>query len=161
MEFRSAADAQIIAFDRASGRRETLTAGRRPVYDHSGHVIYLSNDPPGLWAVPFSVDTMKATGNPFPIAENSNHPSIAGDGTLVYLEGPAGTGLERLVWRDREGNPLGTIGQPQNQIHYPALSPDGKRVAVRGVEVGQPDIWIHEVDRPVKKRLTTDDENDL
>ena len=157
----STSDAQIIALDRVSGQREILTPGRRPVYDPSGHVIYQSNAPLGLWAVPFSVDTMKATGNPFSIAENSNRPSVAGDGTLVYLEGLAATGLQQLVWRDREGNPLGTIGQPQNNISYPALSPDGKRVAVLGSEGGPPDIWIHEVDRPVKTRLTTDDAPDL
>ena len=161
VEAKSASEAQIIALDRASGQREILAAGFFPVYDPSGHVIYQSIDPVGIWAVPFSVDTMKATGNPFPISENSYRPSIALDGTLVYLEGPAATGLDRLVWRDREGNPLGTIGQPQNGIRYPNLSPDGRKVAVTGTENGNQDIWIHEVDRPVKINFTTDEDVDL
>jgi serine/threonine protein kinase len=156
VEATSRSDRQIIALDRSSGQREVLTVGRRPIYDPSGHVIYVTNDPLGLWAIPFSVDTMKATGNPFPIAENLHDSSIATDGTLVYLEEPAGTGLQRLVWRDREGKPLGSIGQPQNEVRYPALSPDGKRVAVRSGR----DIWIHEVGRPVRTRLTTDDAYD-
>jgi Tol biopolymer transport system component/predicted Ser/Thr protein kinase len=155
------ADPRIIALDRTSGQREVLAAGRSPVYDPSGHVIYRSADSPGLWAVPFSVDTMKASGNPFSIAENGGSPSIAGDGTLVYLEGQPEAGLQRLVWRDRTGNSLGTIGQPQSNIRYPALSPDGKRVAVTSGGIGAPDIWIHEVDRPVTTRLTTDDQSDL
>jgi len=154
-------DAQIIALDRVSGQREILAAGQHPVYAPSGHVIYQGFDPAGIWAVPFSVDTMKATGNPFPVGENGGSPSLARDGTLVYLEGPVDTGLQRLVWRGREGNPMGTIGQPQRTISYPALSPDGKQVAVMGGEGGPPDIWIHEVERPVKTRLTTDDQNDL
>jgi Tol biopolymer transport system component len=160
-ETRTAADAQIVALDRTSGQREILAAGRFPVYAPSGHVIYQSINPVGVWAVPFSVDTMKATGNPFPISENSSEPSIAQDGTLVYWEGPSGTGLQRLAWRDREGKHMGTIGQPQNRIHYPALSPDQKRVAVWGYEGENNDIWIHDVDRPVKTRLTAEGGNDL
>ncbi len=161
VESRGATEAQIIALDRTTGQREILAEGSLPVYAPSGHVIYRSIDSVAIWAVPFSIDLMKATGNPFLISENSSLPSIALDGTLVYFEGAAVTGLERLVWFDREGNPLGTIGQPQNVIRYPALSPDRKRVAVLGSEGGPPDIWIHEVDRPVKTRLTTDDEADL
>ena len=160
VEARSASEAQIIALDRISGQREILASGFRPVYAPSGHVVYESIDPAGIWAVPFSVDTMKGAGDPFPVSENSERPSISSDGTLVYLEGGTAS-QERLVWRDREGNPLGTIGQPQDRIRYPALSPDGKRVAVQGFEGDQPDIWIHEVDRPVKTRLTTDDATDL
>ena len=161
VEFSMGANSPIIALDRTSGQREILAAGFYPVYDPSGHVIYRSNAPPGLWAVPFSVDTMKATGNPFSLAENADDPSVAQDGTLVYLEGPPATGLVRLVWVDRGGNRLGTIGQPQNSIRYPALSPDQKRVAVLGQEGDDSDIWIHDVDRPVKTRLTTEEGNDL
>jgi serine/threonine protein kinase len=150
----SSSDRQVIALDRVSGQREVLSAGYMPIYDPSGHVIYITNDPQGLWAVPFSVDTMKATGNPFYIAENATWSSIATDGTLVYWEGSI---HERLVWRDREGKPLGSIGQPQNVVRFPALSPDGKRVAV----VSGGDIWIHEVGRPVRTRLTTDDARDM
>ena len=154
------ASSQIIAFDRGSGQRETLAAGDWPVYDPSGHVVYQGIDSSGLWAVPFSVDTMKATGNPFSIAQASAMSSIAQDGTLVYREGRYGPPPRRLAWRDREGAPLGTIGQSQNGIRYPALSPDGKRVAVTDGTRGG-DIWIHEVGRPVRTRLTTDDAADL
>jgi Tol biopolymer transport system component/predicted Ser/Thr protein kinase len=152
---------QIISLDRVSGQREILAEGLRPVYAPSGHVIYQTVDPAGIWAVPFSVDTMKATGNPFSIGENGGYPSIAGDGTLVYLEGPVVTRLARLVWLDREGNHLGTIGQPQNTITNPALSPDGKSVAVMGRQGEERDIWIHEVNRPVKTRLTAESGNDV
>jgi len=152
---------QIIALDRTSGQREILTAGAGPVYSPSGHVIYQSFDPAGIWAVPFSVDTMKATGDPFRISENGRGPSVSLDGTMVYLEGPPATGLKRLLWRDREGNLSGTIGEPQDNIRYPNLSPDGRKVAVTGIENGNLDIWIHEVDRPVKTNFTTHEAVDI
>ena len=78
---------------------------------------------------------------------------------LIYEAGSPD--LQQLVWRDRQGDELGTMGQPQDSIRYPALSPDGKRVAVWGREGKDEDIWIHEVDRPVKTRLTTDEARDL
>jgi dipeptidyl aminopeptidase/acylaminoacyl peptidase len=42
-------DAQIIAFDRTTGRREILAAGGSSVYASSGHVIYNSADPRGAF----------------------------------------------------------------------------------------------------------------
>jgi serine/threonine protein kinase/Tol biopolymer transport system component len=160
-EAKSAAESQIIALDRTTGQREIVAEGGRAAYAPSGHVVYETYDA-GIWAVPFSVDTMKVTGNPFPIDENGKGPSISLDGTMVYLEG-AGTGTEpeRLVWRDREGKHLGTIGQPQEMIRHPRLSPDGRQVAVTGFENNNDDIWIHDVARPVKINLTMDEATDL
>ena len=143
----------IFAFDRSLGHREKLALGHAPTYASSGHVLYVTTDPPGIWALPFSTETMRASGNAFPVSQNASWLSVGRDGTLAYLQDPAGA--EQLVWRDRQGNKLGTIGQPQKRISYPALSPDGRRVAVAGRGDGRDDIWIHEVDRPQKTRLTT------
>ena len=151
VEVKSASEAQVIALDRTSGQREILAEGFFPVYALSGHVVYASIEPLGIWAIPFSVDTMKATGNPFPISEGSSDPSVALDGTLVYLEGATVTGRWRLVSKDREGNRLGEIGEPHDSpIAYPGLSPDGSRVVTQA----NWDIWVHEVERPIKTRLT-------
>ena len=68
--------------------------------------------------------------------------------------------MVQLVWKDRSGNDRGTVGQPQRDITQPTLSPDGRRVAVRGGDSGNLDIWIHDVDRPIKSRLTSDDSLD-
>jgi len=146
----------VIVLDRASGHRLTLASGFRPVYDSSGYVVYQSLEPEGIWAVPFSVDTMKPMGEAFPIAEGAETPSVALDGTMVYAERPIDSGLRRLVWRARNGSLLGTIGQPQDFLASPSLSPDGRRVAVSGADSAgaQRDVWIHDVDRPVKTNFT-------
>ncbi len=36
------------------------------------------------------------------------------------------------------------------------ISPDGRRVAVGATESGNFDVWVHEVERPMKRRLTFD-----
>ena len=131
-----------------------LAEGAYPVYSPSGHILYQTNRyQGGLWALPFSIETLKPTGETFPIAEYVGGPSVGADGTLVYLDF-LDRGEQQLVWRDRGGKKLGVIGQPQPSIHFPALSPDDSQVVVWGSEEGNDDVWMHETGRPVKRRLT-------
>lgn len=67
----------------------------------------------------------------------------------------------RLVWVDRQGRPLGTIGEPQEWLQEPALSQDGTRVAVSAHKDGNFDIWIHDVIRGSVSRLTSEPVNDF
>ena len=143
-----------------TGEWEVLAEGAYPVYSPSGHIVYQTNlYQSGLWALPFSIETLKPTGEAFPIAEDVGEPSVAADGTLVYLD-LFGAGQRQLLWRDREGKELGVIGRPQQNILDPALSPDGRRVAARGTEEDNIDVWVHEVERALKRRLTFDPDID-
>ena len=154
---KSYTDGQIEMRDLETGQREVVASGFNPVYAPTGHLVYSSLDPAVIWAMPFSIETLQRTGEPFPIRENASNPSVARDGTLVYVEAQGGS--EQLVWRDRSGRKLEeVIGQPQRFIGHLALSPDERRVAVRGrVAVGgTAHIYIHEVGRPLKMRLTFD-----
>ena len=153
---KSPTEGQIVMRDLDTGRREVLASGFNPVYAPTGHIVYRSVEPAGIWAAPFSIETLQRTGEPFPIRENAYNPSVAREGTLIYLDAAEG-GSWQLVWRDRSGRRLAeVIGQPQRSVGHVALSPDGRRVAVFGDEIGNTDIWIHEVDRPLKTRLTFD-----
>ena len=143
----------IVLRNLETGEWSVLAEGSSAAYSPTGHILYQTSPFSGdLWALPFSIETLKTTGAPFPVAENAGGASVAEDGTLVYVDLTGGA--QQLVWRDREGNKLGMIGRPQRQITSPALSPDGRRVAVRGSEGGNTDIWVHDVDRPLKRRLT-------
>ena len=143
-----------------TGEWEALGAGAYPIYSPSGHILYQTNRyETGLWALPFSIKTLKPTGEAFPIADNGGFSSVAEDGTLVSVE-LRGGGPKQLVWRDRAGEKLGKIGQPQKDIQYPALSPDDRRVAVGANDGDNMDVWVHEVERPVKRRLTFDAQSD-
>jgi DNA-binding winged helix-turn-helix (wHTH) protein/Tol biopolymer transport system component len=142
--------------DLETGRRERLGPGRYPVYSPSGHIVYqVSGAAYETWALPFSLKTLKATGDAFPLFEHSRNPTVAADQTLVYLD--ASSLGEQLVWLNRRGEKTGSIGQPQQLLRYPVLSPDGRYVAVAGSERSPPDIWVHEVDRGIKHRVTSSD----
>jgi serine/threonine-protein kinase len=124
-----------------------------PTYSASGHLLYertRSND--GIWAVPFSLETLELTGEPFMAVAGGSVPTVSGDGTLVHLMGASG--LFEMVWADRDGSVGEVVGQRQERIWSPVLSPDGRRVAVSGVENNNSDIWIHDLERGTKTRLT-------
>ena len=146
-------DRDIAVKNLETGEWEVLVEGAYPVYSASGHIVYQTNRyQSGLWALPFSIETLKPTGEAFPIGENVSGPSVGADGTLIYLDF-LDLGEQQLVWRDRGGKKLGVIGQPQETILDPTLSPDGGRVAVWSSVDGNDDIWVHEVGRPLKRRL--------
>ena len=157
----SSSNTEIVLKNLETGERLSLGTGAFPRYSSTGHIVYQTNDEEGgLWALPFTIQTLQPTGEAFPIAQNARFPSIAADGTLVYADYAGGGGLQQLIWMDREGSKLGEIGQPQGSIGNPDLSPDERRVAAPGTEGDNTDIWIHDVDRPVKTRFTFDPARD-
>ena len=148
-------DPDVVLKNLDTGESSILAKGSGAIYSPSGHILYQWHG--ALWALPFSLDRLKATGEAFPIIETSRSATVARDGTLVSVGALSSTDLQQLVWRDRTGEKVGEIGQPQAGIGYPVLSPDGRRVAVRSDESGNLDVWVHEVERPLKRRLTFDD----
>jgi Tol biopolymer transport system component len=63
---------------------------------------------------------------------------------------------QQMVWVDRSGKVLETIGDPQVIITDLCLSPDQKKVAVRGRNIadGNDDIWIYDLERKAKFQAT-------
>ena len=105
-----------------------------------------------LWAAPFSLATLKVTGESFPVADSTFVFGVSNTDTLVYLE--RSTALRQLTMRDRSGRKIGVIGSPSQDLRGPSLSPDGTRVAFAARDGMKINVWIAEVDRPVKTPLT-------
>ncbi len=55
---------------------------------------------------------------------------------------------------DRAGESADRVGELQRQ-NSPTLSPDGRKLAVE-VEEGDPDLWVYDLERGGKTRLTSD-----
>ena len=158
--FGSVAERTMMVHDLESSRREILGPGELPSYSPSGHLLYQAGPTTyNLWALPFSLDTLQATGQAFPITQNGRLPTLATDGTLVYLDTSL-TGQQQLVWLDRRSNKTGEIGQPQGSLGFPALSPDGRLVAVTATEGSNTDVWVYDIARGVRTRLSSAPERD-
>src|SRR5262249_20822519 len=86
--------------------------------------------------------------------------SVSANGVLAYRSGDAGGGRQ-LVWFDREGKPLGTVGS-QATHNGVSLSPDGKRAAVEVYGAsGNWDLWMIDIARNVPSRFTFDPGTDM
>jgi Tol biopolymer transport system component len=134
---------------------------RNAYYSPTGHVLYDQSDSPSaprrIWALPFDASSRSVTGPPVMVLENAFLPSPAADGSLWFTRPPEETGPEQLVIVDRSGKVVERVGQPQESLTSPALSPDGSVVAVKGGEGDDTeDIWLHDVQRTIKTRLSWD-----
>jgi Tol biopolymer transport system component len=88
-----------------------------------------------LWAVPFDSDKVQIQGSPTEIEKGVNEENYIAQatasrtGVLAYAPGPAGNFLRNLFVVNRKGQEQ-KIDVPPNDYVDPALSPDGKRIAV-------------------------------
>ncbi|MCA1582975.1 MAG: protein kinase [Acidobacteria bacterium] len=145
----------------AGGARKTLLQlpGEHlwhPTYSPSGHLLFRRDAPyRGVWAVAFSLSRLEAVGSPFLVAQNAKFPAAASNGALAFSRGPFET-LTRLVWKDRNGREVGTVGEPGFFTPLPALSPDGRRLAIAISEEERTEIWILDLERGTRRRLTAE-----
>ncbi len=146
------ADGMLAVMNLETGERREIGPGSSPVYSSDGYLIHGPADvnEPGLRALPFSLDTLEATGQPFPIGETGRAASVALDGTLVYTDG-AGGGAGQIVVMDRSGKVVQNVGPPVRDAVDPAVSPNGLFVAA-SVEG---DIWVYDLERGIGTRLTS------
>ena len=148
-------DQNLAVLNLETGERRDLGPGRQPVYAPDGYLLHgpPSWNDPGLSALPFSLATLQATGEDFPISVDGELASLSHDGTLIYRD-QAGADLEMktLVWRDRRGEVIEKAGQPQPGLREFALSPDRRWVATTVDEPAS--IWIQDLTRATTTRLT-------
>jgi serine/threonine protein kinase/Tol biopolymer transport system component len=125
----------------------------------TGHLVFLRGAT--LMAQPFNPNKMTLTGEPTAVAEGvdsfpaTGHGlfSVSDTGTLVYRGGVGSQYV--LTWTDLQGHPAGTLGDPA-EYAYPAISPDGTRVAVTIIQAASGNIWILDVARGTSTRFTFD-----
>ncbi len=130
----------------------------RAEYAH-GHLVFWREG--GLVAQPFDLKTFQLTGQPLSLADDVHAFEATGfsafsatSGLLVYQAGPV---EERLVWLDRKGLEVGTVGPLKDYVDV-RLSPDGLSLAmaVRDRRLGTSDIFVTELARDLTRPFTTD-----
>jgi len=136
-----------------------LRGGSAAVYAPPGYLLFVRDGT--LMAQPFNAGKLLLSGDAIPIAENIGVNAIirkgifgvSENGTLIYENAMRG-GLQ-ITWRDRSGKTISQTGTP-GDFGTPAISPDGSRLAVSYTEpgTGKPDIWVYDLARGVKTRIT-------
>jgi Tol biopolymer transport system component/tRNA A-37 threonylcarbamoyl transferase component Bud32 len=117
-----------------------------------GYILFLQYDG-NLMAQAFDLSRLEMKGNAISVAKNIRTFSTSTAGVLAYIEG-SGSPLQ-LAWFDRQGKILGRLGEP-GIVPLPALSPDGKTVAVPLLNHGSfgMDFWLYSVETGARTRFT-------
>ena len=152
---------KVVAQSPDEGTRHVLIEGG-PVafYTSSGHLLYWV--PPGdLLAVPFDAARLEVTGAAVPVVQDvdSNNFAVSKSGTLLSRPMATAAGSRTLVWVNRDGGIAPALSEEQ-VFSRPRLSPDGRRVAAEIMSALQKDIWVYDLERGTRLRLTTSDAND-
>ncbi len=132
----------------------------------TGHIVYAQSGE--LFAVPFDEARLEV-GTPTSILEGiysvhnygwgrTGYFALSDNGTLAYVAGPSIEKRE-LVWVDRKGNVTRAMDET-DAYSQPRISPDGSRVAVT-VTRTQMDIWVCDLERGTRTRITTQGINEL
>jgi serine/threonine-protein kinase len=143
-----------------SGRKlrtvvEDSTGGR---FLASGYVVYYRRET--LFAAPMDADRLELTGPAVPLVHavsNSGNRAdfdLSTSGTLVYRHGTARNSLPSWLYSSGKIEPVLAKGNYSS----PRLSPDGTRLALSVIQEGRQNIWIYDLSRQSRYRLTSGDE---
>jgi Tol biopolymer transport system component len=157
----TAAQARIAVVGPGGGAPRTILKGIMARYVATGHIVYVSATGT-LLAAPFDVRRLEVTGPTVPLAEgvamdNSATAQLGvsrSSGALLYATGPGV--MSELVWITRSGTVTAVDPAWTGEFGSPALSPDGTRVAVAIQGSESKDIWVAQLDRGPRLRLTLD-----
>jgi Tol biopolymer transport system component len=155
----------VTSLDGKENRRLLNAPNSVVAYAAPGYLLFRREAT--LMAQAFDADKLQLSGEPFPVAEQIGYDvasfqtffSVSQTGVLVYSGGSYGN--SQLTWIDRGGKEIGLLGGPGNFIR-PWLSPDGKRVAVDGVDPqGNRDLWLIDLTTGKPTRFTFDPAQEL
>ena len=159
-----AATIEVVDLD-TKERKVVHRGGTYGRYVSTGHVVYANAGT--LFAMPFDLDALEATGSAAPVVENVTTNGQGGaqfgfseTGMLAYSRGTAATSNpERtLTWVDLEGNTEPLSFEPRGYA-WPHLSPEEDRIAVEIRVGGEFHIWILDVATGTSQPLTFEGNN--
>jgi Tol biopolymer transport system component len=116
-------------------------------------------------ALPFDAERLKVTGPPVSLLEGVGRAALyaplldlSSSGSLVFVPDDVRTRTHRLVWVNQAGN-VQPLQAPERQVSFPALSPDGRLLAMTITNQQGSHIWIWDLQRDALGRVTYDRSN--
>jgi serine/threonine-protein kinase len=150
--------ANLEIFSFTTGERKTiLNGGFFGRYLPDGHLLYIHRN--ALFAVPFDVRKLTATGAPQQVLEDINSSltdwgfDFSRTGSFGYVSHQAKP-HSSIFWLDSSGKTMPLPMGAESSYASPRFSPDGRRLAFSRSIRGQQDIWVMDLDRGAASRLT-------
>ena len=115
-------------------------------YVPPGFVLYTDRSG-GLYAEGFDATTLKATSGPVPVIEDVIPMAftVSASGAALYSTGAAGSQQSELTWVSRTGVMTPFDSAWSADFHYPALSRDGRSLAVSARDKTT-QLWVRRAD---------------
>ena len=149
-----AIESAVYAYELAADSSRMLVANAAGAwYSPTGHLLY-TDRAGGLYAAGFDLKRLALTTGVIPVLEGVVPASftLSPSGSALYsLKGSGGAPGE-LVWVSRDGTAAPVDSTWRTDFQYPALSPDGKALAV-SVREGTTQLWIRRSDG-TRQKLT-------
>ncbi len=142
----------VFVFDRRTNEfRIIIPRATAAWYASTGHLLYTAREG-GLFAVKFDLDRLEPQGEPLAVIDGVASGSIAlsRDGHLLYALQETRSARAELVWVDRSGKESPIDPGWTGRFEYPALSPDGRSLAVSLTDRST-DLWIRGADGDRRK----------
>jgi len=159
-------DAICVASLDKPGFRRVIYAKSNPDYAN-GQLLFVQDGV--LMAQPFDEGKLELTGDAVPLAEDVAYVrgwshgvfSVSTNGRLVFREGIVSSGSQLMVF-DLDGEEQELIGDLEDQTDF-AVSHDNTRVAVAILDqsTSNVDLWIRDLERGIRNRLTFDPGTDI
>jgi eukaryotic-like serine/threonine-protein kinase len=138
-----------------------MQSDSRVEYAPPGRLLFVRKGT--LLTQPFDAGERRVSGQPAPIADriaavgptgSADFATSADGRLLVYRHGVPPS---RLVWMDRSGRQVGSIGEP-GYFGLVRISPDGGRLVteVEKPATGGRDLWLYDLSTGIGSRLTFD-----
>jgi len=147
---------QVMAVNLASGEvRMLLNNAQNPTFGTNQVVYYWAG---AMWTVPFDAHKVAVQGSAVQVAAGVTEDnfvgqaSASGNGVLAYAPGPIGNFLRNLYFVNRSGVEQ-KVDIPAAGYIDPAISPDGKRVALALQYMSAQQLAVYERDRGVLMRI--------
>jgi serine/threonine protein kinase len=151
----------LASLDGSAAPRRILRDTSSAVYSTTGHILVMQER--NLVAIPFDADALRVDGEGFVVAEgilvNRNNAqaafTVSHTETLVFARGLGSIPRASLQWADRQGEVKETPIDPVPMFGDLRLSPDATRaVTTLPGPTGDPEVWILDLVRGVRSRLT-------
>jgi serine/threonine-protein kinase len=161
-------DARAIYFEQPGQEPKPLFESDSTIaglhYSTTGHLLFhRQENPTGLWAIPFSLETTQITGDPYLVLPDLSDVSISTTGDLVYTQSALHSDKrkQQLVWFDHTGQEMDRLDMALYGAGLPVVSPDGTKIALMAGGIGRPatgppGLWVIDLERGTNTRLTSD-----
>lgn len=157
-------DARIEWIDPETGDNKVLLEGAsRAVYSPTGHLVFARDG--ALYAVEFDLKKLETRGTPRLVVPNVStivasgavQFSLSDEGSLAYIPGGKTAEMWGIRWVEGNNRETDPVALEVGQYVQLSLSPAGDLVALVDASRESTDIWIYDIERGSKSRLTFDE----